>query len=252
MIGIQQRSVKWVNENNASYLQSFRLTSTFLCYLTPMITQGRQDIHYWPYLQMLAEIQKGCVNWEQISCKFKRHQDSWLWISSLEPKTNLPPEPFRLSPCFASTLHSPVGSFHLWLSPTLYFSSVQLLSRVRLFATPWTIAHQASLSITNSQSLPKLMSIESVMPSNRLILCRPLLLLPSIFPHIRVFSNESALRIIFPICRWKMKKMYFSVDFPLPLSGTSWLSCRVVEYLVWDGDDVCVRKNVADCGGQSV
>ena len=77
-------------------------------------------------------------------------------------------------------------------------SSVQSLSRVWLFATPWTLAHQASLSITNSQSLPKPMSIESVMPSNHLILCRPLLLLPSIFPSIRVFTNESALRIKWP------------------------------------------------------
>ena len=68
-------------------------------------------------------------------------------------------------------------------------------SRVRLFATPWTAAHQASLSIANSQSLLKLMSIELVMPSNHLILCLPLLLPPSIFPSIRVFSNESALRI---------------------------------------------------------
>ena len=73
-----------------------------------------------------------------------------------------------------------------------------MLSHVRLFATPWTAAHHASLSITNSQSLLKLMSIESVMPSNHLILCRPLLLLPSIFPSIRVFSNESVLRIRWP------------------------------------------------------
>ena len=78
------------------------------------------------------------------------------------------------------------------------FSSVQLLSCVRLFATPWTAAHQASLSITNSRSLLKLMSIESVMPSNHLILCRPLLLSPSIFPSIRLFSNESALCIRWP------------------------------------------------------
>ena len=78
------------------------------------------------------------------------------------------------------------------------FSSVQLLSRVQLFATPWTAARQASLSITNSQSPPKPMSIESVMPSNHLILCHPLLLLPSIFPSIRIFSNESALRIRWP------------------------------------------------------
>ena len=77
-------------------------------------------------------------------------------------------------------------------------SSLQSLSCVRLFAIPWTAARQASLSITNSRSPPKPMSIESVMPSNHLILCRPLLLLPSIFPTIRVFSNESALRIRWP------------------------------------------------------
>ena len=77
-------------------------------------------------------------------------------------------------------------------------SSVQSLSHVLLFVTPWTAACQASLSITNSRSLLKLTSIESVMPSNHLILCRPLLLLHSIFPSIRVFSNESALRIRWP------------------------------------------------------
>ena len=80
----------------------------------------------------------------------------------------------------------------------LQFSLVQLLRRVRLFVTPWIAAHQASLSIANSQSLPKSMSIESVMPCNHLILCCPLLLLPSIFPSIRVFSSESALRIRCP------------------------------------------------------
>ena len=78
------------------------------------------------------------------------------------------------------------------------FSSVQSLSCVRLFAIPWTAAWQASLSITNSRSPPKPMSIELVMPSSHLILCRPLLLLPSIFPSIRVFSNESALPIRWP------------------------------------------------------
>ena len=78
------------------------------------------------------------------------------------------------------------------------FSSVQLLSYLQLFATSWTAACQPSLSITNSQSLLKLMSINSVMTSNHLILCRPLLLLPSIFPSIRVFSNESVLSIKWP------------------------------------------------------
>ena len=80
---------------------------------------------------------------------------------------------------------------------SLKSNSVQLLSCVRLSATPWTAAHQASLFITNSRSLLKLMSLESVMPSNHLIPCRPLLL-PSIFSSIRVFSNESALRIRWP------------------------------------------------------
>ena len=84
----------------------------------------------------------------------------------------------------------------IWEAPKRgQFSSVQLLSHVQLSATAWTAAHQASLSITNSQNLLKLMSIESVMPSNHLFLCRLLLLSPSIFPGIRVSSNESALRI---------------------------------------------------------
>ena len=90
---------------------------------------------------------------------------------------------------------------HKWnpeLSTSAYISSVQSLSHVRLFAAPWTAARQASLSITNSRSPLNPMSIESVMPSNHLILCRPLLLLPSIIPSIRVFSNESALHIRWP------------------------------------------------------
>ena len=91
------------------------------------------------------------------------------------------------------------------------FSSVQLLSRVWHFATPWTAAHQASLPITNSQCLPKLMSIKSVMPCNHLILCRPLLLLLSIFPSIRVFSDESVLRI-----RWPK---YWSFSFSISSSN---------------------------------
>ena len=87
------------------------------------------------------------------------------------------------------------------------FSSVQSLSPVQLFATPWTAARQASLSIINSRSLLKFMSIESVMPSNNLILCHPLLLSPSIFPSIRVFSKESVLHI-----RWPK---YWSLSFSI-------------------------------------
>ena len=99
---------------------------------------------------------------------------------------------------------------------TVYISLVQLLSRVWLFVTLGTAACQASLSITNSRSLPKLMSIKSVMPSNHLILCFPLLLLPSVFPSIRVFSNESALHI-----RWP-KYWSFSFNIVLPISTQDW------------------------------
>ena len=107
-------------------------------------------------------------------------------------------------------------------------SSVQSLSCVWLFATPWIAAHQASLSITNSQSLLKLMPIELVMPSSHLILCRPLLLLPPIPPSIRVFSNESTLHIRWP----KYWSFSFSIspfnEYPglIPLGKTGWISLQ--------------------------
>ena len=108
--------------------------------------------------------------------------------------------------------------------------SYQALSRVRLFATPWTAAYQASLSNTNSWSPPKLMSVESVMPSNHLILCRPLLLLPSIFPSIRVFSNESVLGIRWP----KYWSFSFSISPSNEYSGLisfrmNWLDLLAVQ-----------------------
>ena len=104
---------------------------------------------------------------------------------------------------------------------SLIIQSVQLLSRVQLFATPWTAAHQTSLSFTISQSLLRLMPIESVMPSNHLILCHPLPLLPSIFPSIRVFSNESALRI-----RWP-KYWSFSFNISPSKEQPGLISCRM-------------------------
>ena len=109
------------------------------------------------------------------------------------------------------------------------FSSVQSLSRVRLFATPWMEARQASLSITNSRSLFKPMSIESVMPSNHIILCCSLLL-PSVFPRIRVFPNESALRIRWPKC-WSFS---FSISPSNEYSGLisfriDWFDLHVVQ-----------------------
>ena len=113
---------------------------------------------------------------------------------SLQPAA-LPP---KFQTCQPSQLHN-------------IYVVVQLLSHVRPFVTPWTAARQASLSFTISQSLPKLMSIESVMPSNHLILCCPLLLLPSSFPSTRVFSNESALLI-----RWPK---YWSFNFTISPSS---------------------------------
>ena len=108
--------------------------------------------------------------------------------------------------------------------------SIQSLSFVQLFVAPWTAARQASLSITNSWSLLKLMSIESVMPSNHLILCRPHFLLPSIFPNIRVFSNESVLRIRWPKC-WNFS---FSISPSNEYSGLislriDWLDLLAVQ-----------------------
>jgi len=148
--------------------------------------------------------------------------------------------------CFILVIHGPlkykhnhilgsdhftaISPDHIWntfLSLNISVSSVQSLSRVWLFATPWIAACQATLSITNSQSLLKLMSIESVMPSNHLILCRPLLLLSSIFPSIRAFSNESVLHI-----RWPE---YWSISFNtspsneysgFPLGWTGWISLQ--------------------------
>ena len=112
----------------------------------------------------------------------------------------------------------------------IQFSSVQSLSCVSLFVTLWTAVHQASLSITNSQSLLKLMSIASVMPSNHLILCCPLLLLPSIFPSIRVFPSESVLRIRWP----KNWNFSFSISHSNKYSGLisfrmDWLNLLVVQ-----------------------
>ena len=110
------------------------------------------------------------------------------------------------------------------------FSSNQLLSHVRLFATPWTKASQASLSITNSQSLLKLMNIESVMPSTHLILCCPLLLPPSIFPSIRVFSNESVLHIKWPkYCSFSFNKSPSNEHSGLISFRMDWLDLLAVK-----------------------
>ena len=121
--------------------------------------------------------------------------------------------------------------------------SVQSLSHVRLFAAPWTAAQQASVSITNSQSFLKFMSIEPVMPSNHLILCRPLLLPPSIFPSIRVFSNESVL----PIRRTKYCSFSFGISPSNGYSGLisfrmDWLGILDVQGTLKSSTDAIIRE----------
>ena len=146
----------------------------------------------------------------------------------LIPVEKGPPESrwFRFA-CLRTVTPVQHSSVKIWIS---HPSKVKMLIRVRLFATPWTAARQASLSITNSQSLLKLMSIELVMPSNHRILSRPLLLPPSVFPSIRVFSNESALRM-----RWPK---YWSFSFSISPSneysglisfGMDWLDLHAVQ-----------------------
>ena len=159
------------------------------------------------YTFFLLPLSLSYVNWaSQEACCFacSSHSDPWTFLPSI----------FLCFPFFVFSLQ---------------FSSVQSLSRVRLFATPWTAARQASLSITNAQNL-QLLSIESVMPSNHLILCRPLLLLPSIFPSMRVFSNEPVLHI-----RWQT---YCSLSFSISPSSEhsgllsfrmDWLDCLAVQ-----------------------
>ena len=149
---------------------------------------------------LLSSKHRGTGMWKikDIMLLFKKKKKSWQnqWKHSVSSKNGLHIKGLKeiLGTFWWSLLILLLELISLWFD----FSSVQLLRRVWLFATPWTAACQASLSITNYWSLPKTMSIELVMPSNHLILCCPLLLLPSIFPSIRVFSNESALRVRWP------------------------------------------------------
>ena len=150
-----------------------------------------------------------------LSKKISRGQEWWLlWPQPL-------PQASHSLPYWPNIVVEPVPD---------KFSSVQSLSRVRLVMTPWTAARQASLSlsITNSQSSPKPMSIELVMPSNHLILCRPLLLLPPIFPSISVFSNKSALHIRWPGIGVSASTSVLPMNTQdwSPLGWTGWISLQ--------------------------
>ena len=160
--------------------------------------------------------------------------------------------------CYFLSGHSSKASFplyyvqvwtHLLKTIEKYFGhslSVQSLSCAQLFATPWTTAHQASLSITNSWSVLKIMSIESVMPSNHLNLCRPLLLLPSVFPSLSVFSNESVLNIRWP----KYWSFSFSISPSNEYSGLissrmDWLDLLAVQgTLNWESSPTLQFKSI--------
>ena len=125
----------------------------------------------------------------KVEIQFLLLPNLWMWIIEF---------PWSQSPLQSESVFASPDQFSSVFASPDQFSSVQSLSRVQLCATPWIKAQQASLSITNSQSLPKLMSIESMIPSNHLILCCSLLLLPLIPPSIRVFSNKSTLRMRWP------------------------------------------------------
>ena len=146
-----------------------------LCGLSKVINLSR---HYTSWLYYLEKICK-----DNVCIKKIKQFYSWRTLWNIKERRVLPTSMWKRT--WVDTLQ------YRWVE----FSSLQWLSSVRLFVTPWIAARQASLSITNSRSLPKLISTELVIPSNHLILCRPLLLLPSIFPSIRVFSNESVLCI---------------------------------------------------------
>jgi len=162
----------------------------------PKESDMTERLHFYFSLSYIGE---GNGNPFQCSC-LKNPRDGRAWWAAIYGVAQSRTQLTRLSSSSSSSSITLLVFIYL-RTRSLYllaqFSSAQSLSHVQLFATPWTTA-QASLSITNSRSLPKLMSIESVMPSNHLILCYPLLLLSSIPPSIRVFSHESALQIRWP------------------------------------------------------
>ena len=194
---------------SAPCVQSVSALSRFSVVCIPRVRSHGTDLpltyfiqHHTPYSPMLSQM-----------ARFHSFFYGWV-ISSVYLFTHL-----LMDIQIAST------PWLLWIMLQWRFSSVQLLSRVRLIATPWTAARQASLSITNSKSLLKLMSIESVMPANHLILCYLLLLPPSIFPSIRVFYNESVLHIRWP----KYWSFSFSISIFNEYSGL--ISFRIIGWI---------------------
>ena len=148
--------------------------------------------------QSICHVQFFVTPWTTVCQASLSFTISWSLLKLMSIKLVMPSNHFIFCCPLSSCLQYFPGSGSFPMSQLFTFRSDQSLSRVRLFATPWIAARQASLSITNSRSSPRFMSIESVMPSSHFILCRPLLLLPPIPPRIRVFSNESTLRMRWP------------------------------------------------------
>ena len=155
-------------------------TDLFVCTLKTSLGGGNGNAFQYSCLE-------NCLDGEACKATVHRITKCWMWFSEKTTTNNT----FLTPLCML-----PFSPYSLFIS--FNFSSLQSLSRVRLFATPWIAARQASLSIINSRSSPKLKSIKSVMPSNHLILCHPLLFCPPTPPSIRVFPNESSLRIRWP------------------------------------------------------
>ena len=172
--------------------------------LSPRVCANSCPLSLWCYLNISSSAAPSHEIYPISRDEFENLHFSQLprWFNEITPSrvsimSEVITEVVTWGPLFLSIL-TWFFQLTMLLGPWVQFSSAQFLSRVRLFVTPWTAAHQASLTITNSGGLLKLMSIVLVMPSNHLILCHPLFLLPSIFLRIRVFSNESVLCIRWP------------------------------------------------------
>ena len=187
---------KWQNPNFLSW-HHHTLASQYNLVLSLLSSLASSQLHWEEVGIIVKHVSFSTITWLEL-CLYCHYIHNF-WTS------NQTPMDFRvliskmgMRHLFISLLDNIISNHPdpIWHTVNVYqFSSVQSLSHVRLFATPWTAARQASLSITNSRSPPKTMSIVLVMPSNHFILCHPLLLLPSIFPSIRVSSNESVLHI---------------------------------------------------------
>ena len=196
---------KWAETVTRTLLFSFKWSAFVGSWLGLAISPHKPPASLHTFQRLIVGAKKRPFWWEPVSQRVERpyhstcdlSRETWYWDKG-DPLLKRRGIFYENKKEILRTKSNLIWKQNFLKKNLTFLSSVQVLSHVWLFVTPWTAARQASLSITNSQSLLKLMSIESVMPSNHLILCCHLLLLPSIFPSIRVFSNESALHIRWP------------------------------------------------------